>query len=230
MKKAYGVLTGTLVALAAVSIPVLAAGTASSGAQQAAQSYLPADSVLVETDWDDGLQELKYYHRDRQEVYELKLDANQALVEFDSELLDDRGSRTVTLTEQQAQQAVTNELADAQILSTRLDYDDGLQEYEVRFQTEKLYGEYKVHPETGAVLSREIKVGASNVGATYIGREKAIQIAQQQAPGATVWECKLDRDDGFARYELELRDGLWEYEFEIDAVSGRILKSERDFD
>ena len=100
----------------------------------------------------------------------------------------------------------------------------------MRFQTEKLYGEYKVHPETGAVLSREIKVGASNVGATYIGREKAIQIAQQQAPGATVWECKLDRDDGFARYELELRDGLWEYEFEIDAVSGRILKSERDFD
>ena len=229
MKKVYGILAGSLVALTALSIPALAAGTATT-AQQAAEKYLPAGSVLVETDWDDGLQELKYYHRDRQEVYEVKLDANQALVEFDSELLDDRGSRTVTLTEQQAQQAVTNELADAQILFTRLDYDDGLQEYEVRFQTDTVYGEYKVHPETGAVLSREVKVGASNAGATYIGREKAIQIAQEQAPGAVLRKCELDRDDGFARYEVELRDGLWEYEFDIDAVSGRILKSERDFD
>ena len=196
MKKWYGILAGSLVALTAISIPVLAAGS-SITAQQAAEKYLPEGSALVETDRDDGLQELKYYHRDNQEVYEVKLDANQALVEFSSELLNDRGSATVTLSEEAAKQAVTNELADAEILSVRLDYDDGLQEYEVRFQTPQVYGEYKVHPETGAVLSREIKVGASSGNATYIGQEKALLCINASWIGtmggsAMSWSCGMD--------------------------------------
>ena len=64
-----------------------------------------------------------------------------------------------------------------------------------------------------------------------IGREKAQQIARNKAgSGATVVKCELDWDDGRQVYELELRNGRMEYECDIDAKSGSILKWEADYD
>ena len=40
-------------------------------------------------------------------------------------------------------------------------------------------------------------------------------------------KCQLDRDDGRTIYEVELRNGRMEYDCDIDAVSGQILKWER---
>lgn len=41
---------------------------------------------------------------------------------------------------------------------------------------------------------------------------------------------ELDRDDGWLVYELEFDVGRTEYEYDIDAVSGKILKAKRDRD
>lgn len=70
---------------------------------------------------------------------------------------------------------------------------------------------------------------AGNSGNT-ISVEKARQIALDRVPGASVKECKLDYEDGRAIYEGELRKDNWEYEFEIDAVTGAVLKWEADYD
>ena len=40
--------------------------------------------------------------------------------------------------------------------------------------------------------------------------------------------AELDWDDGRAKYEVEFFSGNYEYEFEIDALNGTVLKSERD--
>ena len=59
----------------------------------------------------------------------------------------------------------------------------------------------------------------------------AQQIARNKAgSGATVVKCELDWDDGRQVYELELRNGRMEYECDIDAKSGSILKWEADYD
>ena len=39
-----------------------------------------------------------------------------------------------------------------------------------------------------------------------------------------------DYDDGFTKYEIEFRAGSFEYEYELDARTGKILKSEKDID
>ena len=39
---------------------------------------------------------------------------------------------------------------------------------------------------------------------------------------------KFDYDDGYAVYELEFRQGATEYECDVDAVNGTVLKFEMD--
>ena len=50
------------------------------------------------------------------------------------------------------------------------------------------------------------------------------------AADAYGWECELDRDDGRTVYEIEFKSGRYEYSYEIDAVSGTVLDSEKDRD
>lgn len=64
----------------------------------------------------------------------------------------------------------------------------------------------------------------------YIGMEKAKEAATGHAGvSAEVWgECELDCDDGKMVYELEFYAGEYEYNYEIDAVTGDVLKYEKE--
>ena len=63
----------------------------------------------------------------------------------------------------------------------------------------------------------------------YLTAKEAIAIALKQTPG-TVTDVELDNDDGRAYFEIEIKDGKYEYEYEIDAVTGKILDFEKDRD
>ena len=63
----------------------------------------------------------------------------------------------------------------------------------------------------------------------FITEKAAVKIAMKQAKG-TVTEVKLDEDDGRVVYEIEIKDGKYDYDFDIDAISGKVLKFEKDLD
>lgn len=69
--------------------------------------------------------------------------------------------------------------------------------------------------------------GASNVSITL---EEAQNIALERVPGATVRNIsiELERDDGWYIYEGDIEYDGMEYEFEIDADTGNILKWEEE--
>ncbi len=75
-------------------------------------------------------------------------------------------------------------------------------------------------------------IGTGGTDNGYIGDDHAREIALAQAglTGADVqyMKTKLDRDDGRMIYEVEFYSGQTEYEYEIDAVSGEIIKSDMD--
>lgn len=76
------------------------------------------------------------------------------------------------------------------------------------------------------------KVGALQGSNGDITLEKAIDIALKDAgfesSEATITKSKPDRDDGINKYDVEfLVDGI-EYDYEIDATNGRIIKKELD--
>ena len=77
------------------------------------------------------------------------------------------------------------------------------------------------------------KVKDNNKGED-IGLEKAKKIALQHAglnaSEVTKLKAEKDYDNGIVKYEVEFEKGRMEYDYEIDAETGRILKAEKEFD
>ena len=129
--------------------------------------------------------------------------------------------------------------SDATFIRAHLEWDDGRQIYDVEFYT-KDYKEYdyEIDAKTGEVLSFDYDAdyytpsyNQNNNNGSYISQEEARNIALAQVSGATadnVIKLKLDYDDGRAEYDVEIVYGTREYEFEIDAATGRILQQESD--
>ena len=134
--------------------------------------------------------------------------------------------------------------ADAVFLRAQLDWDDGRAEYEVEFYSGNVEYDYDIDAVTGAIRSsdRDLEnfripttgTTQTNQGGTsgsIISSARAKEIARAEVPsGTTVVKCQLDWDDGRQVYELELRNGRTEYDFEIDAQTGDIVSRDVDYD
>lgn len=142
------------------------------------------------------------------------------------------------LTEEQAKQIALDHAgvraADAVFTEVKLEQYHGSAKYELEFYSGSTEYDYEIDAATKAVLKfeHENRGGAAapsgSASSGQITEARAREIALERAPGATVVKCKLDHDDGRTIYELELRSGWTEYECEIDASTGTVLKWEVD--
>ena len=57
----------------------------------------------------------------------------------------------------------------------------------------------------------------------------ALQHANLTADKIAAYEIELDNDDAVKHYEIEFKSGGYEYKYDINAESGKILKSEKEF-
>lgn len=66
----------------------------------------------------------------------------------------------------------------------------------------------------------------------YIGKDKALEIALSDASVSDpTWsEVEMDYDDGLMVYEVEFTYNNREYDYEINATTGDIIKSDREYD
>ena len=122
-----------------------------------------------------------------------------------------------------------------------LDESPAHYEVEIRSQSGEEF-EYKIDAYTGAILEskREAADGAeapvvqpSNPAASGdIGHAKAKSIALNHAgvseDKAYDMDIELDDEDGRLIYEVEFKSGNMEYDYEIDAASGAVLKHESE--
>ncbi|NLZ48542.1 MAG: PepSY domain-containing protein [Clostridiales bacterium] len=60
-----------------------------------------------------------------------------------------------------------------------------------------------------------------------INSETAVQIALQRVPGQVI-KIELDFENGILVYEIDIRTQSGVYEVHVDAVSGQVLKVERE--
>lgn len=147
--------------------------------------------------------------------------------------------------------------SDTSYLSCHLEYDDGRVEcYEVEFQAGSTQYEYEIGPYDGAVWKAERETraavpasgtttgtsgtttgstsgttsGSSSLISAEAAKSAALAHAGVNASNVYEFKCELDRDDGVTLYEVEFKSGGMEYEYEIDATTGAVLKAEQDLD
>lgn len=129
-----------------------------------------------------------------------------------------------------------------------LDRDHGAYIYEIEFRSGNCEYDYDINAETGAVVKFQKDLDddrdeddnddddqvPSGSADSYIGKDAAKAAALAHA-GVTAdnivgYECELDVDFGKARYEIDFEAGGIEYEYEIDATTGTVLKAEKEQD
>lgn len=147
------------------------------------------------------------------------------------------------------------ELANGRITDIELDKDDRRAHYEVDVDFEGYEYDFEFDAYTGEVLehkrekdrnddvkqsstavspastktadSKSVNQAVSNKD--LIGSDKAIEAALAVVSG-TVEGFELETDDGFAYYEIEIKDGRSEHDVDVNAKDGSILKVDSDFD
>lgn len=120
-----------------------------------------------------------------------------------------------------------------------LEYDDGRPEcYQVEFEVNGVAYEYEIDLYSGAVLSHESESRAGggsaqgNAAAITADEAKAAALAHAgvQESQTSKMKVKLDHEDDRSVYEVEFRVGNTEYDYEIDAATGAVLKHEAEWD
>ncbi len=186
--------------------------------------------------------------------YEIAVNAlTGEIVQRDEEALDGRHPGTTEtpgtteapgtyLDEARAKEIVLADagVAEGDITGYRLqsDWDNGIREYEIEFYAKGYEYEYTLNAATGDILKKETGATASGGGTgaaeAYIGEAKAKEIALAHAgvsaDSALRMECKLEREDGTMLYEISFDAGGYEYDYEVDAITGSILKYDKERD
>ncbi len=131
-------------------------------------------------------------------------------------------------------------------VDSELDESPAHYEVEIKSQSGEEF-EYKLDAYTGAILEskREVEGGAETpavqpsrpeppAAAQDIGYAKAKSIALNHAGvsenEAYDMDIELDDEDGILVYEVEFKSGNMEYDYEINAATGAILKHESELD
>lgn len=141
--------------------------------------------------------------------------------------------------------------ADAYFEKVELDEDDGLVIFEVEFNANGKEYEYDINAKTGKVVGAEqetddddddddrptsVKPNTGNESSAssseYIGKDKAkstaLSHAGVKAADARFEKAELDRDDGRVYYEVDFSANGYEYDYEIDAKSGKVLDADKE--
>ncbi len=133
--------------------------------------------------------------------------------------------------------------ADAEFRKAHYDADDLVAHFDIKFVADGYEYEYEIKAADGKVLEKDIdRVEKNSVptaapdkapSESYIAKDKALSLALAHAKvdSAQVKYSKveLDRDDLIVHYEVEFVAGAYEYEYEINAESGKIVAFDKDF-
>lgn len=132
----------------------------------------------------------------------------------------------------------------ATFVKAKKDYEDGIQVYEIEFYSGNTEYDYEIRVSNGEIISYDkdienYSIPSKNSGSSqtpssnYIGVDKAKSIALKDAglssSSVTFTKAKLDREDGVRVYEIEFFTSDKEYEYEINASSGKIRDKDVEF-
>lgn len=132
-------------------------------------------------------------------------------------------------------------------VKAKLESDDGRMIYDVEFYKGNVEYDYEIDAKSGNILEKDKDIdgfsipsqgtapqNTKNTKTGSIGVEKAKSIALAhvglKASNVRFVRVELDYDDGIQKYDVEFYSNGKEYDFEIDAKSGKILSVDYDME
>ena len=199
--------------------------------------------LSIQKDREDREYEIRFYD----DMYEYEIDVNYnsgRVINFEKDLRDNvdanqGGNTTVSMSEDEARSIALQRVGKTQdevtFTRVRVDRENGVTVYDVYFYDNEKEYELSIDVDTKEVISYKEDYltgnGNNTTSTNYIGADKAREIVLNHA-GLTSNDVRfnkveLDVDYGIATYELEFYYNYYEYDYEVDAVTGEILKYER---
>ncbi len=231
-----------LVALAIMMIPgMLFAAVSRIDAENIALSDAGigrTEFIHTERDWEHGRQiyDVEFYADGVEYDYEIDAETGEIISkDFDAERYGNNSSGTM-IDEVEAEDIALSDAGvswdDTEYFRTKMDRDHGRIVYEIEFSDGHHKYEYSIAADGGRILeySEEVVRQRRGNSGDIISIEEATRIALERVPGATERDIRIraERDDGRRIYEGSIWYDRTEYEFEIDAASGRIIEWDRD--
>lgn len=214
----------------------------------AGQTAANVSFTKTKLDNDDGrlIYEIKFWNNRTEYDFDIDAFTGQVLsYDFDG-VQPSNANGNVTLEQAKAAALAYAGLSGSNVTFTKteMDNDDGRQIYELKFQTSQARYEADVDAATGKVVEYDYKLlkntasastsapasSGQNAGVISLEQAKtaALQHAKLSAGNATFTKTKLDNDDGRQIYELEFVSASREYDYEVDAATGKILEWESE--
>ncbi|NLN83568.1 MAG: hypothetical protein GX138_04310 [Firmicutes bacterium] len=215
------------------------------------------DKLEIEMDYEKGRLVYEVELKSEDIEYEYDIDAKTGeIVEIEiknkkpiDETSNDRPDQ-IYISKEEARQIALNavhvHVDIIEIIEIEMDYEKGRLVYEVELKTEDEKYEYDIDAKTGEIIKIEIKrikpTGDTSNGkpnyegpsGNYIGIIAAKDIALKHAGLSEEQiyklEVELDTEDGIVIYEVEFKYDGYEYEYEINATTGKILSWEVEID
>lgn len=145
------------------------------------------------------------------------------------------GRTDVTITEDEAIAAAYTDagVSSSDTIRVRLGWDDGAQEYDIEFTSGDWKYDYKLDAADGTILEAgRDRIMKAAQPTSRLSIDEAAALVLERIDGATRDNMRIrqSRDDGRIVYEGQVRYNGYEYEFEIDAATGRFTDWERERD
>ena len=194
----------------------------------------------MKKDSDDREYEIEFFDNN----YEYKININynsKKITKFQKDIKENNNSNisnNIPLTEEEAKQIALSKINKKQdeitFTKVQIDRENGKTVYDIYIQDNMKEYEMSIDVETKEIIAYKENNKNSNPieNKKYIGIEKAKEIVLNHAKltnnQANFNKIELDVDYNIATYEIEFYYNYYEYDYEINALTGEIIKYEKE--
>ena len=193
------------------------------------------DVSNIKFEKDDSIYELEF--SDKNYKYEIEVDSKTGnVIKFEKDIISKSpiSNNNTAISEEEAKKIATDYLniniENVSFTKNKLDYDDGTLIYELEFYYNDNEYEVDINAYTKEIINISIDSNDydTNNNNNYIGLEKAKELVENHYKKDNIFfvKAEFDFDNKTPIYELEFYDNNKKYEYEVNAISGNIIKYE----
>ena len=187
------------------------------------------NNYKIELDFDDVMvYEIEFKVNNKEYDYEINATTGEIIqYEIDDKEYSNNNSNNNNsiITKDEAKEIALNHANVTNITNYEIELDDN--KYEIEFKANNKEYDYEINATTGKIIKYSIDNNYKKPN-PIISKDEAKQIALDHANVTNITNYEIELDDN--KYEIEFKANNKEYDYEINATTGKIIEYEIDTD